>query len=63
MSEAGREQYVESLAAELYWAHELWLRRFDPYHAMRPIWRHLAFESKLLYLEMARDLLPAPSSE
>jgi hypothetical protein len=55
--ERGSDQYVESLAADLYWAAEQWFRKVDPYHACRPLWFALANEYKGVYREMAERLI------
>jgi hypothetical protein len=52
-----QDQYVESLAADVYWAAEQWFRRVDPYHAHRPLWFALADEYKGLYREVARSMI------
>jgi hypothetical protein len=52
-----QDQYVESLAADLYWAAEQWLRRVDPYHALRPRWFALGDEYKGVYREAARAVI------
>jgi hypothetical protein len=49
--------YVESLAADLYWAAEQWLRKVDPYHADRPVWSALREDLKPPYREMAERLI------
>jgi len=49
--------YIESLAADLYWAGEQWFRRTDPYHADRPKWFALREDLKGPYREMARQLI------
>lgn len=52
-------QYVESLAADLYQAAEAWFRRVDPYHSDRPLWFALADEYKAPYRESAKALIDA----
>lgn len=52
-------EYVESLAAEVYWAEETWLRRVDPDHARRPIWSALRADYKLRYREIAQGMIAA----
>lgn len=55
--EEGRDAYVESLAGDLYWAAERWLRRVDPYRYQSPLWRSLREERKEPYREMAKQAI------
>lgn len=50
-------EYVESLAADLYWAGEQWFRKVDPYHSYRPLWFALRDDLKQPYREMAKQLI------
>jgi hypothetical protein len=52
-----QDQYVESLAADVYWAAEQWFRRVDPYHAHRPLWFALSDEYKGPYRDAARAMI------
>lgn len=55
------DQYVDSLAADLYWAAEQWFRRVDPYHGNRSRWfaRWFALRDDLKepYREAAKKLI------
>jgi hypothetical protein len=52
-----QDQYVESLAADVYWAAEQWFRRVDPYHAHRPFWGSLRDDYKAPYRDAARSMI------
>lgn len=52
-----RDRYIESLAADIYWAGEQWFRKVDPYHSLRPVWPSLASEYKTIYREIAEQLI------
>jgi hypothetical protein len=52
-----QDRYAESLAAEIYWAAEMWWRKVDPYHGPRPKWFALRDGLKRPYREMARQII------